>query len=399
LAALSQRRALECEPVQTGTINNAANALFDNGDIEDSLDLRLKLQTLEPDQPNHWAFAAKCLRGLRRYAEAVDMAETGLAMDGEHVELHLQLAFSKLSLGEYSIGFKEYDWRWQGDELTPPSFPMAKWQGEPLAGKTILAVPEQGFGDTIIVARFLRQMKDQGATIYTPCKGPLLRLFAGMECIDKLNPTNQDLADVDYWTPYMDMPLYLGTTIKTVPAPTVLNIPIESTARAKARVAPTQEKFNVGVLWSGSVTYRANHKRSFDHQKFLGLADIPGLQMFSLYKGPLLDGFLTDGSSSFIQNAGGEDRDFADSAALIQELDLVITMDSAIAHVAGSIGAPVWNMLHDNPYWLYEPFEDHTPWYPSMRMVRQSQGESWDDVFKRVRADLIPLVNAKTGAK
>lgn len=399
LAALAQHRALQCADPTIGTLNNAANAFFDNGEVEKSLELRMQLQEMDPTNPKHWAFGAKCLRGLRRYDEAVDMAKQGLEIDNEEVELHLQLAFAELSLGDYQNGFRTYNWRWLGDEINEPDLPMQKWQGESLEGKTILAFPEQGFGDTIIMARFFPQLKELGCKVLVPVKAPLKRLFTNMYGIDQCNPPIDTLDQIDYWTPFMDMPLYLGTTIDTVPPPMQMHLPQDSIKRAKARVAPTKDQFNVGVLWSGSVTYRANHKRSFGHQQFMKFADMPGLQMFSLYKGPLLDGFLSDGSSTFIQNAGGEDRDFADSAALIKELDLVITMDSAIAHVAASLGVPTWNLLHDNPYWLYEPFEDHTPWYPSMRMVRQGMGETWHDVFKRVRLDLEPLVTAKIGAK
>ena len=186
----------------------------------------------------------------------------------------------------------------------------------------------------------------------------------------------------------MDLPLYLGATIDTLPEPVDLFIPKDSVERAQKITAPFKDRYKVGVMWSGSVTYRANHKRSFSHQRFLELCDIPDLQMFSLYKGPLLDAYNEDGTSAVIVNAAGNDRDFADSAALMRELDLVVSMDSAIVHVAGSMGIEVWNLLHSEPYWLYEPFRDHTPWYPSMRLIKQKTSGDWDGTFKDLKKDI-----------
>jgi ADP-heptose:LPS heptosyltransferase len=110
--------------------------------------------------------------------------------------------------------------------------------------------------------------------------------------------------------------------------------------------------------------------------------------MFSLYKGPLLPAFDRDGTSAIIVNAAGSDRDFADTAAMMRELDLVVTMDSAVAHIAGSLGLEVWNLLHSEAYWLYEPYPDHTPWYPSMRLIRQEKSGDWDEVFKLLGQDI-----------
>ncbi len=191
----------------------------------------------------------------------------------------------------------------------------------------------------------------------------------------------------------MDLPLYLGTTINTIPKPVKLFIPDDATNRARKITAPFKDRFKLGVMWSGSVTYRANQKRSFSHQRFLELCDIPDLQMFSLYKGPLLDAFNTDGTSSIIIDAAGDDRDFADSAALMQELDLVVSMDSAIVHIAGSLGINVWNLLHSEPYWLYVPYPTHTPWYPSMRLISQDEPGGWDGVFKRLKTEITTQIN------
>jgi tetratricopeptide (TPR) repeat protein len=395
MAVACQRRALNLSPNEESVLNNAANAHFDAGEPEKALELRRKALKINPGRAENWSSLGKYLRALGNHSAAKTELEKAILAHPEEPELHIQLSFALLSLGDYPNGFAEFNWRWLGDEISLPNMDFPQWQGEDLRGKTILVTPEQGFGDTILMARFLRELADMGAKVRLNVKAPLRRVFETLEGVDQFVFTKDDVVGCDYWSPMMDLPRFLNTTIDTVPAPTKLAIPQDSIDRAKALTKPFADDLKIGVLWSGSVTYRANHKRSFSHTQFLQLADIPGVQMFSLYKGPLADAFHADGTSCVIIDAASNDRDFADSAALINELDLVITMDSAIAHVSGSLGANVWNLLHSEAYWLYEPFPDHTPWYSSMRLVRQDKSGDWDTVFRTLRTDIEELVKQK----
>lgn len=397
IAAACQQRALNLDPNSVSVANNAANALYDAGKAKEALALRRRVLISEPGKADHYATLAKCLRGLGQHAEAETELTKALQAHPNEPELHIQLSFAQLAQGKYPEGFANFHWRWQGDEISPPEFDFPQWQGEDLTGKTILVTPEQGFGDTILMARFFKPLKALGCTVKFACKAPLRRLFANTPGIDTFAQGNKTQEDCDYWTPMMDLPRFLDTTIDTVPAPAILTVPEDSANRARQLMQPFNNTFKLGVLWSGSVTYRANHKRSFSHSSFLKLADIAGLQMFSLYKGPLVDAYHADGTSCVIIDAASSDRDFADSAAVIQQLDLVVTMDSAIAHVAGSLGGPVWDLLHSEAYWLYEPFDNHTPWYPNMRLVRQREAGNWDAVFNHLHSDISKLVKEKLG--
>lgn len=397
----AHRRALQ-GPHSAQILGNASNALFDAGYASQAVDLRRALIELEPDVAMHHAMLGKYLRGAGDYQGAKQALEHAIAAHPEFAELHIQIALAHLSLGDYPRGFESFDWRWKGDEISKPKLGLHQWRGEDLSGKKLLVYPEQGFGDTVLMARFLGQVSDRGAQVILICKTPLLRVFQNMQGIAQLVEMNNEAAlkqarsDADYWVPMMDLPLYLGTKLDTVPAPAQLHIPQDSIDRASALTHAFATKLKIGVLWSGSLTYRANHKRSFDHTRFLPLAQVPNVQLFSLYKGPMHDAFVADGSHVIILDAAGNDRDFADSAALIQQLDLVITMDSAIAHVAGSLGVPVWNLLHSEAYWLYEPFPDHTPWYPTMRLIRQDHSGDWDGVFNQLRAEITDLSKNRT---
>ena len=173
-----------------------------------------------------------------------------------------------------------------------------------------------------------------------------------------------------------------------VPAPTRLNVPADSKVRAAQIVAPFAGKLKVGVIWTGSVTYKGNAFRSFSHTDFLPLADIPDVQLFSLYKGPMLEPYFADGTSGFIVDAGSEERGFADTAATMRAMDLIITSDTATAHIAGSLGVPTWTVLHWDPFWVWTHHGDTTPWYPSIRLFRQKTPLDWSGVMAEVRGAL-----------
>ncbi|KAB7615426.1 hypothetical protein F9L33_01275 [Amylibacter sp. SFDW26] len=392
LAVATHLRALELDSTSISVMNNAANAFYDAGRIKDAIKLRKTIVEVQPNNPENYSGLGKCYRGVHQLNKAQNILKKGIKKFPDYAENYIQLAFVQLAKGDYQAGFKTFNWRWKGDELTAPEFSFPKWDGEDLNGKTILVIPEQGFGDTVLMARFLSTLKSQGCTIKMVIKTPLRRLFAEIEKDIDVIETQDELAGCDYWVPMMDLPLHLKATLDDLPAPAPMSIPEDSIKRARNILAPFSERFKIGVMWSGSVTYRANHKRSFGHEQFLELSDIPDIQMFSLYKGPLLDDFKNDGTSTVIVDAAGNDRDFADSAALMQELDLVISMDSAIVHVAGSMGIEVWNLLHSEPYWLYRPFPKHTPWYPSMRLIIQENTGDWDAVFKGLKKDIIKRV-------
>ncbi|PIB24460.1 hypothetical protein BFP76_04445 [Amylibacter kogurei] len=394
-AVIAHERALRGEH-SAQILGNASNAYFDAGDAKQAVKLRKQLLKLEPDDPMNHAMLGKFYRGAGKYKDAQKALQSAVKKFPDHAELRIQLAMTLLSLGEYPDGFREFEWRWQGDEISLPDFDFPIWRGQDLTGKTIVVTPEQGFGDTILMARFFAGLKALGCQVKFLCKKPLVRLLSQTTGIDAFVSKKSEIAGADYWVPMMDLPRYLDTTFDTIPAPATLHTPEDSIARANAIVAPFANQFKLGVLWSGSVTYRANHKRSFDHHKFLELSDIENLQMFSLYKGPLHDDFIKDGANAFIVDAAGHDRDFADSAALIKQLDLVVTMDSAIAHVAGSLGVPVWNLLHSEAYWLYEPHPKETPWYPTMRLIRQKSAGDWDGVFNSLYKDIKQLVKKQS---
>jgi hypothetical protein len=185
----------------------------------------------------------------------------------------------------------------------------------------------------------------------------------------------------------MSLPHLVGLPGGRPPPPPRLTIPEDGRAKARALTAGHRDLFKIGIVWTGSTTYRANNRRSTTPAMFLGLATVPGVQLFSLYKGDMHQAFLQSGMAGLILDACGADRDFAETAALIEKMDLMITTDTAVVHIAASLGKPVWNLLSHEGFWLYGR-EETGPWYSSLRVFRQRAQGDWAELFARVEAKL-----------
>ncbi len=383
-AARAHARAHALDPDLSGVRNNYANVLSDIGRYDEAIALRHAILEADPSDLNQRALIGRALRGQGRYGDAIAYLEHAAAQHPQEAEFRLQLAFARLGAGDYMAGFESYRARWDTDEIKQIDLPFPRWDGADLAGKTVLVMPEQGFGDAVLVLRFLPLLRARAATIFCLTEKPMTRLFDGLEGADWTGPSLAKDAPIDVYLTLMDLPRLGLTDRGDIPPPTKLNVPEESVARAQAIVAPFPEAFRIGVVWSGSTTYKGNAFRSFSHRDFLPLTEIADVQLFSLYKGPHLDAFRQDGSAAFIVDASGSDRDFADCAALMQEMDLIITSDTAAAHIAGSLGLPTWTVLHWDPFWVYTHTGETTPWYPSMRLFRQDAPLDWDSAFVKV---------------
>ena len=388
MALRAHERALALHPDGTTTLNNAANVLSDIGRYDDSLALRERVQARQPDDLGNLAMIVRCLRGKGDYAAAIARAKAALALFPDDAELRMQLAFAQLGAGDYAAGLENYKARWRAGELKPRDLPFPEWQGESLKDKTIAVLPEQGFGDAVLFARFLTVLRDHRCRVVMAVKAPLRRLLHDLPGVDEMVETLRPDAAIDFWVNMMDLAALHFARGGTVPPPAPLTVPPDSTARAKALVAPHADRLKVGVVWTGSVTYRGNAFRSFSHRDFLPLTDLPGVQLFSLYKGPELAAYHADGTDAFIIDTGSTERDFADTAAMMRACDLVITSDTATAHVAGSLGVPVWVVLHWDAFWVYTHHGEATPWYPGMRLFRQHRPLDWTGVMGDVATAL-----------
>ena len=395
-AIAAHRKALELDPKLFTARANLANALCDVGEAEEAVEIRRELVAQTPDDWGRIRDLAIALRGCWMNQEAVDLIDDAVSRLGHNGEGLLQRSLAHLMLGNYAEGFRDFEERYSGDEVSlPKDAPWPRWMGEDISGKSIVILPEQGFGDAVLMSRFLPQLKARGATVSMVVKPPLQRLFGRLEGLDHMIAGAKKSDHYDFYCPNMSLPHRLGMPDGAPPPLPRLHIPDDSRKRARSITDFFKSRFKIGVVWTGSLTYRANHRRSTGPESFLGLAQVPGVQLFSLYKGDAHQDFLDSGMAGLIIDACGNDRDFADTAALIDEMDLMITTDTAVVHVAASLGKPVWNLLTWEGFWLYCDGET-TPWYPSMRLFRQQASGDWDELFARVQAELRDHLEAGT---
>lgn len=385
----AQKRAYALDPSDLGTLNNYANILSDMGRYDESIALRKKMLEHDPHDKSQLAMIGRCLRGQGAYEAAIKHLDKALRIHPDYPELRLQLAFAQLGAGRYKAGFESYKSRWDAGELKPRNLPYPKWRGEDISGKTILVMPEQGFGDAVLFSRFVPVLRDIGAKVHVLVEKPLVSLFEGMDGADWTGPVVGPENGIDCYVDMMDLAAIYFQTKREIPAPTKLSIPQDARVRAAKITEPFSDVYKIGVVWTGSVTYKGNALRSFSHRDFLPLTEIPGVQLFSLYKGPMLEPYFEDGSSAFIVDAGSSDRGFADTAAMMEQVDLVITSDTVTAHIAGSLGVPTWTVLHWDAFWVWRHSGDATDWYPNMRLFRQDAPMDWDSVHAKVKAALI----------
>jgi len=337
---------------------------------------------------------ARDMRNARRNRDAIALVDDFEKSKDPNPHLRLQRALAYLMLGDYERGFADYESRFAAENLDWPGIRSPRWNGEDLAGKSLLVVPEQGFGDAILTARFLPELKARGAHVSMYAKQPLQRLFSELEGLDKIIKSESPGTRFDYYAPIFSLPYFLKLEAGQQPPPARMHVPRDSRDRARKLTAPFRDDFRIGIVWTGTDKLGFNAARRIELPEFGRLAAIPGVQLFSLYKGPDIGQLDEHGMRGIVVDACSTDQDFADTAGIIGEMDLLVTCDTGVVHVAASLGKPVWNLMPTESFWFYG-FDDMTPWYPSMKIYRQAETGMWAPVFAAIERDLLPLVEQK----
>lgn len=347
-------------------------------------------QALELDEGflDAWMNLAVALKSLGRLDEAEAVQRDAVAKAPDDAEAHFNLAVLLLQQGKYAEGWAEYEWRWGMPEFQPliRDFGKPRWTGEDLAGRTILITAEQGFGDAIEFCRLVPLVAARGGRVILECRPGLERLFAGLEGCHQVVRLGDLLPAFDLHIPLMSLPLVLGVTESAIPAAVpYLAVPADAAvppALAKA------EGLKVGIAWAGKAARRDNAERSCTLNDLAPLFQVPGITLFSLQVGPQA-GLGDWAGRANLYDLAPAITDFADTATAIAALDLVICVDTAVAHLAGALGKPVWLMLSrpSNGFlWMNE--REDTPWYPTARLFRQSEPGNWPELLVRVTSEL-----------
>ncbi|MCC8961266.1 tetratricopeptide repeat protein [Bradyrhizobium sp. Pear76] len=392
--------ALTLQPNNATALLGMARA-FAAVDLTDfAYDAFRDVRACAPDDVRPVVDFATLLNDTDRNDEAMALLRDVLAQHPEFADLHTMLAICLFARGDWLAAWAEFEWRLKEPQVSKHllSTDRPQWKGEDLAGKTILLQFEQGFGDTLQFVRYAPMVKARGGRVILRAQGPLLPMLRTVAGIDDVFDSTDEAPAFDVHVPLLSLPLIFGTQNDTVPAavPYIAPDP-DLVAKWRGRLgAPSGPA--VGLVWQGNPSHAYDWRRSLPFDRLRPLLDCPGARFVSLQVGPG-QRQLTEFDAGIV-NVGAEidTRSFVDAAAIIANLDLVITVDSAIAHLAGAMGKPVWILLAKGSDWRWLKGRDDTPWYPQARLFRQTSPGDWTEVIGRLAAALWSFVSAAVPA-
>jgi tetratricopeptide (TPR) repeat protein len=350
-AELEYRRVLERNPGHAEACNNLGNVALALGRAEDAL--------------------CSYLRALE--------------LNANHAEAHWNLALTQLLLGQFEDGWRGYEWRFLQTTAEQRQFPEPLWDGSPLDGRRILLHAEQGLGDVLQFIRYAPLVHDRGGRVTLECHPPLIRLLASVRGVDRLVELGKALPEYDCHAPLLSLPRIFGTRLETIPSETSYLKPDPERVRHWRAALERWPRPRVALTWSGNPDHKENSKRSLPAEALVQLA-IPGVCFFALQKGP--PEILEAPPALHLHWIEDESTDLSDTAAILEHLDLVISVDTSIAHLAGALGRPVWTLLPFAADWRWLRGREDCPWYPTMRLFRQERRGDWGSVLVRVREEL-----------
>lgn len=379
------RAALEADPAVPEHHNSLGNALLQQLLTTDAqacyrrtLELRPDYATGHINLANTFLYQGEREAMMRHYRRGVEL-------DPENAGGQYNLALSCLRAGQFAEGWQRHEHRWEFRELHQPrrSFRQPQWKGEDLGGRTILLHAEQGLGDTLQFIRYLPLVAALGGRVVLEVQPRLRRLLTGMDDLAQVLSRGEDLPAFDLHCPLMSLPLAFGTTLETVPATVPYLRPIPGSADiAWARWPRNTSRARVGIAWAGNPSHRADHQRSLPLALFAPLARHGQIEFYSLQMGPAVREL--EQSPFLIHDAGSQDRDLAETAALISTLDVVLSVDTSLAHLSGALGKRVWILLQHLSDWRWLEKRDDSPWYPTARLFRQHTNGDWASAIAEI---------------
>jgi tetratricopeptide (TPR) repeat protein len=388
---------------------------------------RRSLALQHPESPIPWGNLGTVLMRLQRFPEAADAFQHALALDRENyaawhnlgaaayamgdpeltmschlAAFHLKpgdkrlmgdYGLAMLAAGDYQGGFRANEGRWANLYKFPVwHFGIPRWQGEPIAGTRFLLHHEQGFGDSLQFVRFARLLRQRGAHVTVADRPELLRLFAASDLADavidwKELHRSRDSFVFDFWSPMLSAPGFFELTPETVPPAPYLRLPDSAVAQITRKRGT---RLAVGIVWAGSTHHELDLYRSMPFTAMLPLAEIPGVSLYSLQYGPRSADIAAHGAGHVVDDLAPLIGDFADTGALLRQLDLVISIDSAVVHLAGALDVPCFALLAHPRCWRWLRGRSDTPWYRSVSLWEQSQPSDWAELINRVSLALLP---------
>jgi Flp pilus assembly protein TadD len=381
------RQAMRLSPGEPRLYSNLGLALAAMGRFDEAEESLLQALDLEPVLPLAHNNLATLYIMMGRHDAALACLDYALRLQRDYPAARRNRALAHLSLGNFEEGWRDYDHVAFGIERPP--LPWAEWHGEPLTGKRLLLTAQQGLGDTLQFLRYAPLLGKQAARVVLECPGPLMELLrAGCPGIDEIVPQGQAVEGVDLCVAVAALPRVFNTSLETIPPPVPIAAPADRVEHWRSKLAeklPKHERI-VGIAWQGNPHHQWDQFRSVRLAMFERLAQLFGVRLLSLQSGPGLEQIepfeRLCGKRMIVPQAHA--HNLADTAALASLCDLVISVDSASAHLAATMGKPTWILLSVAADWRWLTVREDSPWYPSVRLFRQQRINAWEDLFARV---------------
>ncbi len=389
-ALASYDRALTLRPEFAEAHTNRGLTLQKLKRFDEALASHERALAVKPTYAEAYSNRGLVLEELKRFDEALASYARAIALRPDFAQAHHNESLCRLRIGDLRRGWEKHEWRWETGQLDKArrNFSQKQWLGtDEIAGKKIFVHAEQGFGDTIQFCRYVPLVAERAAQVILEAPKPLRNLMSMLPGVSRIVSTGEPLPDFDMHCPLLSLPLAFGTELATIPAATpYLQVPPDAVTRWSHKLG-AKIRPSIGFAWSGSPTHLNDHNRSVGLE--LLLSAVAGIDATCVS----LQREVRAGERALLQRSGirhfGEElRDFADTAALMANLDLVISVDTSVAHLAGALAKPVWILLPHIPDWRWLLDRNDSPWYPTARLFRQGESRSWDGVMMQIRAAL-----------
>jgi Glycosyltransferase family 9 (heptosyltransferase)/Tetratricopeptide repeat len=382
-------KAVALNPNNASYQNTLGVSLLASGRADEAFAACQRALQLDPTLSNAHSNLGICYADRGDLPSSIASFEKAIELDADNACAHDGLGLSLLMSGELQRGWHEQEWRWRKYDFAPRRFTNSPhWKGEDIAGKRIFLYVEQGFGDVIQFCRYVPLLAERGATVLLESPEEVDGLLRTLSGSVELVHTGDPLPIFDFACPLMSVPLWYGTTLQTIPSRTPYLRPDETLATKWRPFFQTDPAFKVGIAWAGRPTHANDLNRSTALASFASLADVRGVTFYSFQKGPAAAQLASAPAGMRIIDLSPQLTNFDVTAAMLAHLDLVISVDTALVHLAAAMNRPVWNLLAFCPDWRWMLKRTDTPWYPTMRLFRLPRRGDWAPAMKEVASAL-----------
>ncbi len=390
-------RALQLKPDWCEALNFLGVALKDKGLLDEAVAVYQRVLQLNPNHAEATSNLGVALQQKGHLDDAMGAYRNAIALDPDLADAHFNLGTQLLLRGDFAAGWREYEWRWKLNRSTQAwNNSLLRWDGSDLKGRTIVLHREQGFGDVFQFIRYVPMVVQRGGKVVVVGTPEMKRLLRSVPGIAHCAVAGEMLPHADVHCPLLSLPFVFQASLENIPCSVpYLRAELSDIQKWKVELNADPAKLKVGLVWAGRPTHENDGNRSMPLSLLAPLSAVAGVSFYSLQKGPAAEQVLNTPRGFVVIDRTNELNDFADTAGLIENLDLVISVDTAIVHLTGAMGKPVWTLLPQIPDWRWLMDREDSPWYPTMRLFRQDSAGDWEKVVQRVVHALEQTLDSK----